>query len=96
MAECYLARRFQMAIRKVSSNGRIVLGKQYAGRYVWIDEMEPGVWIVKTSEFIPDNERWLHTPEVEARLKESFAWAAENPPQETDLDELEKRMLGDS
>lgn len=82
-----------MVIRKVSSSGHVVLGKQYAGRRVSIDEMEPGVWLVKVGEFIPHNERWLHTPEVQAELAEAFAWAAEHPPRETDLDELERKLL---
>lgn len=85
-----------MVIRKVDSNGRIVLGKQYAGRRVCIDELETGVWMVKLGQFIPDNERWLHTSEVQADLDEAFAWAAENPPRETDLDELEERLLHES
>lgn len=41
----------------------------------------------------PDHERWVHTPEVQADLEESFAWAATTPPQETDLNELEERLL---
>jgi hypothetical protein len=81
-------------IRKVDGSGRVVLGKKFAGRRVVIDEMEPGVWIVKVGQFIPDNERWLLDPEVQAKLKRSMAWAAENPLRETDLDELEKRILG--
>ena len=81
-------------IRKVDGSGRVVLGKEFAGRSVVIDEMEPGVWIVKVGQFIPDNERWLLDPEVQAKLKRSMAWAEANPLRETDLDELEKRILG--
>ncbi len=79
-------------IKTVGSSGQIALGKQYAGRHVVVEEMEPGVWIVKLGEFIPDNERWLHTPEVKADLDEGLAWASRNPPQETDLNELEERL----
>lgn len=49
---------------------------------------------VDTNSQIPDNERWLHEPEVKAKLDRALAWAAENPPRETDLDELEKKILG--
>jgi hypothetical protein len=80
-------------IKTVGSSGQIALGKQYAGRHVMVEELEPGVWMVKVGEFIPDNERWLHTPEVKAQLDEGFAWAAQNPPQETDLKELEARLM---
>ena len=80
-------------IKTVGSSGQIALGKQYAGRHVMVEEVEPGVWMVKLGQFVPDNERWVHTPEVQADLKESFAWAARNPPRETDLKELEERLL---
>ena len=50
-------------IKTVGSSGQIALGKQYAGRHVMMDELEPGVWIIKLGEFVPDNERWLHAPE---------------------------------
>lgn len=49
--------------------------------------------MVKTAQVISDNERWLHEPgvweEIQSRLEES----AKRPPQETDLDELERRLL---
>jgi hypothetical protein len=80
-------------IKTVGSSGQIALGKQYAGRHVMVEEVEPGVWMVKLGQFVPDNERWVHTPEVQADLKESFAWAAKSPPRGTDLTELEERLL---
>jgi hypothetical protein len=42
---------------------------------------------------IPENERWLHEPEVKAKLDRALAWAAANPPRETDLEELERKIL---
>lgn len=82
-------------IKTIGSSGQIALGKQYAGRQVLVDEVEPGVWVLKLGEFIPDNERWFHEPAVQERLQRAMKWAAENPPQETDLNELEKRILGE-
>jgi hypothetical protein len=58
-----------------------------------VEEREPGVWVIKLGEFIPDNERWLHAPEVSRDLDEALAWASKNPRQETDLNELEERLL---
>jgi hypothetical protein len=78
-------------MKKLGSRGQIQLGKQYSGRHALVEEMEPGVWTVK---IIPDNERWLHEPEVKAKLERALAWAAANPPHETDLDELERKILG--
>lgn len=43
-------------------------------------------------EFIPDNERWLHTPEAKADLDEAVAWAETHPAAATDLDALENRL----
>lgn len=80
------------AIKTVGQSGQIALGKAYAGRHVLMDELEPGVWLVKLGEFVPDNERWLQTPSVKADLDEAIAWAASHPPAATDLDALEQQL----
>lgn len=79
-------------IKTVGQSGQIALGKAYAGRHVLMDELEPGVWLVKLGEFIPDSERWLHAPDVKADLDEAIAWAESHPALETDLDALAKRL----
>jgi len=79
-------------IKTVGQSGQIALGKAYAGRHVLVDELEPGVWLVKLGEFIPDSERWLHAPDVKADLDEAIAWAESHPALETDLDALAKRL----
>ncbi|HXU45354.1 MAG TPA: hypothetical protein VN783_07500 [Thermoanaerobaculia bacterium] len=81
------------SIATLGADGRIALGERYAGRDVVIEDVEEGVWVVKLGELIPDSERWLHAPELAAKLDRGFAWAAETPPRETDLDELEERLL---
>src|SRR3989442_10172773 len=43
------------------------------------------VWMVRTAAVIPDNERWLHAPEVAVGLSRARAWAKENLTQATDL-----------
>jgi predicted nucleotidyltransferase len=55
---------------------------------------EEMLWLQRQA-LAEDNERWLHTPEVKAELDEALAWAADNPPRETDLAELEKKILRD-
>ena len=79
-------------INTVGRSGQISLGKQYAGQHVLVDEIEPGVWIIKVGEFIPESERWLHKPEVKAQLDRAIHWAEQHPPQETDPDELQGRL----
>ena len=46
-------------IKTIGRSGQIALGKEYGGQHVLIDEIEPGVWLVKLGTFVPDNERWL-------------------------------------
>ena len=52
-------------IKTIGRSGQIALGKAYAGRSVLIDELEPGVWIIKLGQFIPDSERWLYDAQVQ-------------------------------
>jgi hypothetical protein len=79
-------------IKTIGQSGQISLGKEYAGRHAWVEEVEPGVWIVKLGQFIPDNERWLHTPTAQAQLDQALAWASATPPQTTDLSTLEQQL----
>ncbi len=81
-------------IKTVGSSGQISLGKKFAGQNVMLDEIEAGVWIVKLGRFIPDNERWLHSQDVQAELNEAIAWAEENPPEDTNFEELEAQAKG--
>lgn len=81
-----------MAIKTIGKSGQISLGKEHAGRMVQVEEVEKGFWTIKAGEFIPDYERWLHEPEVKARLDRAIAWAESTEPSETDLDELEERL----
>src|SRR5712691_3760405 len=75
-------------IKTVGRSGQIALGKEYAGRSVLIDELEPGVWIIKLGQFIPDSERWLDDTQVRQEVEEAIAWAERNPPRSTDLEAL--------
>ena len=79
-------------IKTVGSSGQISLGKKFAGQTVMLDEIDTGVWIVKLGRFIPDNERWIHRPGVQAELNEAITWAKKNPPEDTNFEELEARI----
>ena len=80
------------AIKTVGVSGQISLGKEYAGRNVLIEQIEPGVWIIKVGEFIPENERWLHSPETRKDLDEAIAWAEKNPPKPSNMEDLERHL----
>jgi hypothetical protein len=79
-------------IKTVGRSGQIALGKEYAGRSVLVDELEPGVWIIKLGQFIPDSERWLYEAQVQQEVAEAIAWAERNPPRPTDIEALEAHL----
>ena len=79
-------------IKTISARGQISLGKQYAGRKVTVDEVEAGVWVIKTARVIPDNELWLHTPEMRQSLDRALAWSESHPRAESDLDRLRRQI----
>ncbi|MDG4584594.1 MAG: hypothetical protein P9E67_11015 [Candidatus Competibacter sp.] len=82
----------QPIVKVIGTNGQISLGKQYAGRQVLVEEPEPGVWLIRTATVIPDNERWLHTPQAAADLERALAWAQANPPTDAHLDATLERL----
>ena len=79
-------------IKTIGSSGQITLGKEYAGRHVVVDQIEPGVWMIKLGQFIPYNERWLLDTSVQKEVDEAIVWAENNPPHSSDLDELATRL----
>lgn len=82
------------AVQVVGTGGEVALGEEYAGRVVSVVMVEPGIWSVKVGTFVPDNERWLLDPKVQADLDEAIAWAETTPPQTTDLKDFEEKLLG--
>jgi hypothetical protein len=78
--------------KTVGSSGQISLGKEYAGRLVLIDELEPGVWVVKLGRFVPDSEQWLAKDSVQQEIAGAINWAKDHPPAATDLDALEQEL----
>lgn len=72
------------SVKVVGSNGQISLGKEYSGRQVLVEEREPGVWMVRTAIVIPENELWLHQPQVKQDLQSALVYAQSNPPKVVD------------
>jgi hypothetical protein len=79
-------------VKTIGSSGQISFGKQHAGRTVTVEEIEDGVWLVKTARIIPDNELWLHEPNVKKTLDRAIEWTQKNPPGASDLNKFEKRV----
>ena len=81
----------QQVVKQVGASGQISLGKEFAGRTVVIDSSEPGVWVIKTAQTIPDSELWLHQPESTARLDRAMA-AMNQAPSTGNLEALEQHL----
>ncbi len=79
-------------VKVIGASGQISLGKEFAGRQVLVEEAGPGVWTVRTATVVPDNERWLHTPQVSEALSRAMEWAAAHPAQPTDLAAIKTRL----
>ena len=78
-------------VKQIGASGQISLGKEFAGRTVVVDSLEPGVWVIKTAQTIPESELWLHQPKATARLDRALA-AMDQPPLAKDLEALEQHL----
>ncbi len=81
-------------VKTIGTNGQISLGKHLAGRQVLVEEQEPGVWLIRTATVVPDNERWLQQPRARSDLAAALAWAAANPPDDSNADALMAQLHG--
>ena len=72
-------------IKTIGKSGQISLGKEYAGRTVLVEEVERGVWLVRTAQVIPDSERWLHTDAARAALDQALEVSGRTRRAESDL-----------
>ncbi len=79
-------------VKTIGASGQISLGKEYAGRPVLIEEVEKGVWLIKTVKIIPDSEMWLHEEPARSRIDRAVAWTEKNEPTETDIEDLDARI----
>ncbi len=80
------------SVKVVGQNGQISRGKEFAGRHVLVEEREPGVWLIRTAQVIPENELWLHQPKPSADLQRALTWAHEIPPQESVPDAVFEKL----
>jgi hypothetical protein len=75
------------AIKRIGASGQISLeislGKEFAGHTVLVNNPEPGVWLIKTAQTIPNSELWLHEPEAAAQLDRAMARCKASPHQKT-------------
>ena len=84
------------SIKTVGKSGQISVGKALAGMDFIMEELPGGDIILKRAVVVPMNERWLHEPAMKERLAQADNWMRQNPPRETDLDELETKLIASS
>lgn len=77
-------------VKVIGSNGQLSLGKEFAGRMVLINQLANGTWIIKTGEFIPDSEKWLHQKDTLVKLDKALVWAETNKPKGNFAEIVEK------
>ena len=82
------------SVKVIGSNGQISLGKQFAGRQVVVEEQEPGVWLIRTAQVFPDNERWLHQTQAVDDLANALAGAEHHPADDRTVDKVFKKLKG--
>ncbi|MCR5813971.1 MAG: hypothetical protein K6G15_05730 [Desulfovibrio sp.] len=82
----------QPTVKTIGANGQISLGKEFAGQQVLIEAPESGVWLIRTADVIPHNERWLHEPKQRERLDAALAWAVEHGASAANADEILDRL----
>jgi len=68
----------QAQIKTIGASGQISIGKEYAGRHVIVEEIEKGVWLIKTASIIPDSEMWMHEEPAKTKIDKAIKWAEEN------------------
>jgi hypothetical protein len=83
------------SLKVIGANGQISLGKQHAGRQVLVEEREPGVWLIRTATVVPDDERWLQSAQPLADLENALAWAAANPPADSEVERVLAKLNGE-
>ena len=92
MQSCGTKENMMHAIKTVGKSGQISLGKALAGAGFIMEELPDGDIMLKRAVVVPMNERWLHEPAMKKRLAQADEWMRQNPPQETNLDELESKL----
>src|SRR5436305_7590189 len=79
-------------LKTVGKSGQISLGKSYAGKTLRMRRQPDGSILLTPVAVIPESQLWTLEEPHRSVIERGMAWAAENPPAETDLDELLARQ----
>jgi hypothetical protein len=75
-------------LKTVGKSGQISLGKGFAGKTLRLQRQVDGSILLIPVAVIPESQLWTLQEPHRSAIERGLAWAAENPPAETDLDEL--------
>jgi hypothetical protein len=78
-------------IKVVGKSGQISLGKSYAGKTLRLERRKDGTMVLTAVAVVPESHLWTLEEPHRSRIARGLTWAAETPPQETDLDALVTR-----
>ena len=76
------------SVKVVGKSGQIALGKRFAGKRFRLDYRKDGSVVLTSVVLVPERELWMWKEPHRSRIEQGLAWAAKNPPAETDLDDL--------
>lgn len=75
-------------VKTVGRSGQISLGKSYAGRLLRLQRQPDGGILLTPVALVPESQLWTLAEPHRAAIERGMAWAASNPPVETDLESL--------
>ena len=80
----------QQSIKVIGNNGQLSLGKEFAGKTVLIEQVNPGTWVIKAGVFVPDSEKWLYENGNLERLERALKWSETHPAVDNFAEMMEK------
>src|SRR5262245_822591 len=78
-------------VKVVGKSGQISLGKHYAGKTLRLERRKDGTLLLTAVTLVPESQLWTLEEPHRSRIDRGLTWAANNPPRETDIDQLLKQ-----
>jgi hypothetical protein len=78
-------------MKVVGKSGQISLGKSYAGKTFRLERFKDGRFVLTAVALVPETQLWTLAEPHRSRIERGLAWAAETPPQETNINTLLRR-----
>lgn len=82
-------------VKRVGETGQVSVGKSLAGKLVRVEPTQEGVFLRFVVDVAEKDAWWAQEPH-KSQLQEALAWAAKNPPAESDLGALLARATSTS